>query len=87
MCAEESEHSSPRAKINVHDRPCTERAGFIGSALVRSVVMDGERVVTVDKLTYARNLSNLAPTADTRCHILIQAEIGEPAAMLSNHVY
>ncbi len=31
----------------------TGGAGFIGSALVRALVADGECVVTVDKLTYA----------------------------------
>ena len=38
----------------------TGGAGFIGSALVRALVRDGvERVVTVDKLTYAGNVESL----------------------------
>jgi dTDP-glucose 4,6-dehydratase len=45
----------------------TGGAGFIGSALVRALVNDGvERVVNVDKLTYAGNLESLAEIgADT----------------------
>jgi dTDP-D-glucose 4,6-dehydratase len=37
----------------------TEGAGFIGSALVRALVAGGERVITIDKLTYSGNLDNL----------------------------
>ena len=43
----------------------TGGAGFIGSAVVRMLVgRGGERVVNVDKLTYAANLESLAPVAD-----------------------
>lgn len=38
-------------------------AGFIGSALVRALIAADECVVTVDKLTYAGNLDNVAPIA------------------------
>lgn len=34
----------------------TGGAGFIGSAVVRTLVADGEVVVNLDKLTYAGNL-------------------------------
>ena len=37
----------------------TGGAGFIGSAVVRSLVSDGVRVVNFDKLTYAGNLASL----------------------------
>jgi dTDP-glucose 4,6-dehydratase len=59
----------------------TGGAGFIGSALVRALVADGERVVTVDKLTYAGNLDNLAPVADSARHVFVQADICDRAAM------
>jgi dTDP-glucose 4,6-dehydratase len=59
----------------------TGGAGFIGSALVRALVADGERVVTVDKLTYAGNLDNLAPVADSARHVFFQADICDRAAM------
>src|SRR3954471_10908520 len=53
----------------------TGGAGFIGSALVRALVADGERVVTLDKLTYAGNLDNLAPVAGSDRHVFVQADI------------
>lgn len=59
----------------------TGGAGFIGSALVRALVSDGENVVTVDKLTYAGNPDNLAPVADAPNHRFIEADICDAAAM------
>jgi dTDP-glucose 4,6-dehydratase len=59
----------------------TGGAGFIGSALVRALVGDGERVVTIDKLTYAGNLDNLAVVAAEPNHIFIRADIGDRAAI------
>lgn len=53
----------------------TGGAGFIGSALVRALVGDRERVVTVDKLTYAGNLDNLASVIDDPNHVFICADI------------
>ena len=60
----------------------TGGAGFIGSALVRSLVRDGERVVTVDKLTYAGNLDNLAPVASNPRHVFARADICDRAALV-----
>jgi dTDP-glucose 4,6-dehydratase len=59
----------------------TGGAGFIGSAVVRALIADGERVVTVDKLTYAGNLDNLAPVAESGRHVFVQADICDRAAM------
>ncbi len=59
----------------------TGGAGFIGSALVRALVQDGERVVTVDKLTYAGNLANLASIADHPQHVFVRADICDHATL------
>jgi dTDP-glucose 4,6-dehydratase len=59
----------------------TGGAGFIGSALVRALVADGERVVTVDKLTYAGSLDNLAPIFDAPNHTFVRADICDRAAI------
>jgi dTDP-glucose 4,6-dehydratase len=59
----------------------TGGAGFIGSALVRTLVADGEHVVTIDKLTYAGNLDNLAPVLTRENHVFVRADICDRAAM------
>ena len=59
----------------------TGGAGFIGSAVVRRLLAAGERVVTVDKLTYAGNLDTLAPVLDRLDHIFVRADICDRAAM------
>ncbi|MGM0558411.1 MAG: dTDP-glucose 4,6-dehydratase [Myxococcota bacterium] len=56
----------------------TGGAGFIGSALVRHLVEEtDERVVNVDKLTYAGNLSSLGNARDSDRHVFEQADICE----------
>src|SRR6201999_4296292 len=59
----------------------TGGAGFIGSALVRSLVADGEDVVTIDNLSYAGNLANLAPIIDLPNHRFVKADICDRDAM------
>ena len=59
----------------------TGGAGFIGSALVRALIADGERVVTLDKLTYAGSLENLVPVANNPRHVFVQADICDGAAL------
>jgi dTDP-glucose 4,6-dehydratase len=66
----------------------TGGAGFIGSALVRALVGDGMRVVTVDKLTYAGALDNLAGLLSHPEHVLVRADICDHeaiAAVLMRH--
>jgi dTDP-glucose 4,6-dehydratase len=60
----------------------TGGAGFIGSALVRRALARGaDRVVVVDKLTYAGSRANLdEPLADQRVSLVV-ADIGDEAAM------
>ena len=55
----------------------TGGAGFIGSAFVRMALREGwaEKVVNLDKLTYAGNPENLAPVADHPGYRFIQADI------------
>ncbi len=60
----------------------TGGAGFIGSALVRHLVRDvGAEVLTVDKLTYAGNLANLAEIGHLPNHRFLRADICDAGAM------
>jgi dTDP-glucose 4,6-dehydratase len=59
----------------------TGGAGFIGSAVVRQAIRDGDEVVNVDKLTYAACLANLDPVADAPGYTFVQADICDAAAM------
>tara|TARA_R100001132_G_scaffold671_3_gene918 strand:+ start:14036 stop:15109 length:1074 start_codon:yes stop_codon:yes gene_type:complete len=60
----------------------TGGAGFIGSALVRHLVLEQEaEVVVIDKMTYAANRANILPAEATgRCQLII-ADICDQAAM------
>lgn len=56
----------------------TGGAGFIGSNFVRHwVTRIGERVVNLDKLTYAGNLLNLNSIASDHRHLFVQGDIGD----------
>ncbi len=60
----------------------TGGAGFIGSALVRHLVLDaGAEVLTLDKLTYAGNRANLAPVEGRSSHRFVKADICDRAAV------
>lgn len=60
----------------------TGGAGFIGSALVRELVKDsGTRVVNIDALTYAGNLTSLAEVANASNHVFEHADIRDRAAI------
>jgi dTDP-glucose 4,6-dehydratase len=60
----------------------TGGAGFIGSALCRYLVGNGQaRVVNVDKLTYAANLKSLTPVEDSPGYTFIKADICDSAAI------
>ena len=60
----------------------TGGAGFIGSAYVRNHLANnpGDRVVVLDKLTYAGNLTNLAPADHSRLQF-VEGDIADPAAV------
>jgi dTDP-glucose 4,6-dehydratase len=60
----------------------TGGAGFIGSALVRHLVLDkGYEVLTVDKLTYAGNLESLKLVDNQPNHRFLKADICDRQAM------
>jgi dTDP-glucose 4,6-dehydratase len=60
----------------------TGGAGFIGSALVRTLVRDGGvRVINVDKLTYAGNLDSLADALDHPNHVFERVDICDGPAL------
>src|SRR6478736_4902394 len=63
----------------------TGGAGFIGSAFVRYVLANRPdvEVVTLDKLTYAGNLENLAPIAADQRHRFVRADICDAEAVNS----
>ncbi len=63
----------------------TGAAGFIGSHYVRSMLsgaypgFEDAEVTVFDKLTYAGNLENLAPVADSPRYRFVQGDICDPA--------
>ena len=59
----------------------TGGAGFIGSAVVRLAVARGHSVVNLDALTYAANLENVAPVADSPLYAFEQADLRDRAAL------
>jgi dTDP-glucose 4,6-dehydratase len=62
----------------------TGGAGFIGSNFVLDwLAMVGEPLVTLDKLTYAGNLQNLAAVHDDARHTFVRGDIGDRALVES----
>jgi dTDP-glucose 4,6-dehydratase len=59
----------------------TGGAGFIGSAVVRRAIADGDEVLNVDKLTYAANPDNVAMVADHPRYRFAQKDICDQPAM------
>jgi dTDP-glucose 4,6-dehydratase len=60
----------------------TGGAGFIGSALVRHLVLEiGAEVLTFDKLTYAGNLASLADVNTATNHRFVRADICDAQAV------
>ncbi|HFC6388184.1 TPA: dTDP-glucose 4,6-dehydratase [Neisseria bacilliformis] len=60
----------------------TGGAGFIGSALIRHLIANtGERVVNLDKLTYAGNLQSLAAMAGSPRYTFEHADICDRPAL------
>jgi dTDP-glucose 4,6-dehydratase len=60
----------------------TGGAGFIGSAFVLDwIAAEGERVINLDKLTYAGNLANLASIANDSRHVFVRGDILDSALL------
>ncbi len=60
----------------------TGSAGFIGANFVLDwFLQHDEAVVSLDKLTYAGNLENLASLKDDPRHVLVQGDIGDSALL------
>ena len=59
----------------------TGGAGFIGSAVVRLAMSQGEEVVNLDALTYAACLDNVAEVAGLPGYAFEQADIRDPEAL------
>ncbi|WP_130619633.1 dTDP-glucose 4,6-dehydratase [Dyella amyloliquefaciens] len=66
----------------------TGGAGFIGANFVLQAVAQGNKVVNLDKLTYAGNLNTLASLDGCDRHFFVQGDIGDRslvAKLLSEH--
>ncbi len=66
----------------------TGGAGFIGSNLVLREVARGRRIVNLDALSYAGNLSNLETIAGDPNHVFVKGDIADTAlvtALLDEH--
>ena len=60
----------------------TGGAGFIGSAVSRAFIRDGDdQILVLDKLTYAGNLASLQPIANDPRFSFLQADICDRAAV------
>ena len=60
----------------------TGGAGFIGSAVIRHLIANtGVRVLNIDKLTYAGNLSSLIEASQSERYTFMHADICDAAAM------
>jgi dTDP-glucose 4,6-dehydratase len=62
----------------------TGGAGFIGSAVCRHFILDlGYKIVVIDKLTYAGNLTSLAPVEGSPNYVFEKSDICDADAMKS----
>ncbi len=58
----------------------TGGAGFIGSAVVRQYIQDTQaEILVLDKLTYAANLSSLAPVSSSPRYRFVEADVADAA--------
>ena len=55
----------------------TGGAGFIGSYFVERLIASGHKVINLDLLTYAGNLSNLASVSENGRHVFLRGNIGD----------
>lgn len=63
----------------------TGGAGFIGSAVIRKAIRDGHKIINLDALTYAANLTSLESVSNHPGYVFERADIREPAAL--EHIF
>ncbi len=66
----------------------TGGAGFIGANFVLGALARGQKVVNLDKLTYAGNLDTLTSVKENPHHVFVQGDIGDRtlvARLLAEH--
>ena len=61
----------------------TGGAGFIGSAVVRRLILEDVQVLNIDKLTYAGNLRNVADVECSPNYQFLNADIADAAVITS----
>jgi dTDP-glucose 4,6-dehydratase len=61
----------------------TGGAGFIGANFVLQAIAAGDRVINLDKLTYAGNVQTLFSLDGNDSHIFVQGDIGDRALVAS----
>jgi len=61
----------------------TGGAGFIGSAVIRRALSQGDEIINIDKLTYAANLDNLKSVADHKNYHFEKVDICDAKALES----
>ena len=59
----------------------TGGAGFIGSAVCRLLIAEGEEVINLDKLSYAATLTSTAEIASSPRYRLVQGDIADAACV------
>ena len=59
----------------------TGGAGFIGSAVVRRLILEDVQVLNIDKLTYAGNLWNVADVECSPNYQFLNADIADATAI------
>lgn len=74
-------HSSSSQPVGTRRVLVTGGAGFIGSAVCRHLVVQGDAVLNIDKLTYAGNLASLSAIAKQPNYRFARIDVCDQAAV------